>query len=180
MNPCACGCGTPVRRTWAHGHNAKRGTSRALEQQEKTCVVCGTTFRRTDPHIIRQSNQHWRTRDCCTHECAAVRSAETQRGAIRVEDATAQAGRKRARQLYPGPLECEVCGAPAERHHKDGNTLNNAAENVAFLCRKHHINEEDRMAYRRVDKTTPEHIEHRRAQARERARRSRARKREAD
>lgn len=176
MNVCACGCGSQVNGTWVRGHNAKRGQSRGLEEQEKTCVVCGATFHRTDPHIVRQSNQHWRTRRCCSHECAVIARTHTQRGQIRVEDATPDAGRMRARRMYPGPLACEQCGAPAERHHRDGNTLNNRPENVAFLCRTHHINEEDRMAYRRVDKTTPEYIERRRAQARERSRRYRARK----
>lgn len=176
MNLCGCGCGAEVRRRFVKGHNPKRGQSRGLEVQEKACVVCGETFRRTDPHIIRQSNQHWRQRRCCSHDCAVVERSQTQRGQIRVEDATPQAGRKRARLMYPGPHECEHCGAPAERHHRDGNPLNNAAENVAFLCRKHHINEEDRMAYRRVDKTDPEYIERRGALARERSRRYRARK----
>lgn len=43
------------------------------------------------------------------------------------------------------PLEpCEVCGyfvagqGQTQRHHRDGNRLNNARENIAFLCRKHH------------------------------------------
>jgi hypothetical protein len=49
----------------------------------------------------------------------------------------AAAGRAHARTLYP--LEpCKICGADAERHHIDENPLNNARENIIFLCRRHH------------------------------------------
>ena len=51
--------------------------------------------------------------------------------------ATQRTGRGRAQKLYE-PGACLVCGQPAERHHVDGNTLNNASENVVLLCRKHH------------------------------------------
>jgi hypothetical protein len=124
-----------------------------------------------------QSNRHWMQRRFCGEACrrawVAAWSA-SRKGEIRKEDATKQAGRKRARALYQD-RPCEVCGAPAERHHKDGDTLNNEPSNVAFLCRKHHIEAEDRMAYRRKD---PEaRAAHRRALARERARRYRERKR---
>lgn len=32
----------------------------------------------------------------------------------------------------------EPGGHSVHRHHKDGNTLNNSPENIAFLCAKHH------------------------------------------
>jgi hypothetical protein len=52
---------------------------------------------------------------------------------------TRQAGRERAVKLFP--LEpCEICNNPkAERHHIDGNPVNNIRTNIMFLCRKHHI-----------------------------------------
>lgn len=48
-------------------------------------------------------------------------------------------GRQRAWKMFK--LEpCEVCGSKkSERHHIDGNTLNNVRKNIMFLCRKHHI-----------------------------------------
>lgn len=53
--------------------------------------------------------------------------------------ATAQSGRDRAVNLFPDREPCEKCGAVnAERHHIDGNTLNNCRGNIAFLCRPHH------------------------------------------
>src|SRR4051812_30246617 len=49
--------------------------------------------------------------------------------------------------MYPGRLTCEWgdgCTKEAERHHKDGNPNNNARNNVAFLCRAHHIATDNR------------------------------------
>lgn len=46
-------------------------------------------------------------------------------------------GHGRARKLYPTLAACQECGGrPAvERHHKDGDPLNNAPENMMLLCR---------------------------------------------
>ena len=54
-------------------------------------------------------------------------------------DAGVDAGRVRARNLYNlGP--CERCGEPAtDRHHVDGNTLNNEPDNVQIFCRRCHM-----------------------------------------
>lgn len=49
------------------------------------------------------------------------------------------AGRVRARNRYPLSL-CERCNkAASDRHHVDGNTLNNTTENVMILCRRCHM-----------------------------------------
>ena len=49
-------------------------------------------------------------------------------------------GRSRALRLFPEAEPCEECGNPkGERHHRDGNTANNAPENVAWLCRRCHM-----------------------------------------
>lgn len=57
-----------------------------------------------------------------------------------------QTGRTRCQKLYPGPLQCEIegCEKKAERHHKDGDTLNNERSNIQFLCRSHHAKLEHR------------------------------------
>lgn len=56
-------------------------------------------------------------------------------------------GNERCRYLYEQSGPCEVCGeANAERHHKDGNPLNNAPGNIAFLCRRHHMEADGRLA----------------------------------
>ena len=53
-------------------------------------------------------------------------------------------GRCRTRRMYP-IQPCHICGGKAERHHKDGNTLNNEPANIDFLCRKHHMESDGRM-----------------------------------
>jgi hypothetical protein len=56
-------------------------------------------------------------------------------------------GRTRAQMLYTAIGPCERCGAGnAERHHRDGNTLNNAPTNIAILCRRCHMEEDGRLA----------------------------------
>lgn len=35
---------------------------------------------------------------------------------------------------------CEICQHfPAQRHHIDGNPLNNSRKNISMLCPKHHV-----------------------------------------
>lgn len=49
-------------------------------------------------------------------------------------------GHRRAQTLYPAPGACEQCGDQAgDRHHRDGNPLNNHPDNVAFMCRSCHM-----------------------------------------
>ncbi len=49
-------------------------------------------------------------------------------------------GRARAQRMYPELGICELCRArPArDRDHKDGDTRNNAPENIQRLCRSCH------------------------------------------
>jgi hypothetical protein len=56
-------------------------------------------------------------------------------------------GRTRAEHMFPVTEPCEGCGNPkTERHHIDGNTLNNDRSNISFLCRKCHMKEDGRYA----------------------------------
>ena len=59
--------------------------------------------------------------------------------------ATENTGRQRAIRMYSS-RQCIICGKPGERHHKDGNTLNNNPDNVVFLCRSHHMEADGRLA----------------------------------
>ena len=55
-------------------------------------------------------------------------------------------GRNRARRWFAAQ-PCEVCGSTkSERHHVDGNTKNNAPGNIRFLCRRHHMEVDGRLA----------------------------------
>src|SRR5258708_7044519 len=58
-----------------------------------------------------------------------------------------QTGRNMAWRMFK--LEpCEVCKSKkSERHHIDGNPLNNVRNNIMFLCRKHHIAIEGRVLH---------------------------------
>ena len=60
----------------------------------------------------------------------------------RGENGSKQAGNKRARRIFKVET-CEKCGADPKistihRHHMDGNTLNNSASNIQFLCCRCH------------------------------------------
>jgi hypothetical protein len=61
-------------------------------------------------------------------------------------------GRTRALRAFPDVGPCHDCGdAPAERHHKDGNTANNTPSNIGVLCRRCHMLVDGRMAaFRRL------------------------------
>src|SRR3990167_6281547 len=46
-----------------------------------------------------------------------------------------RAGRSRALRRYKDAGTCRACRKePAERHHIDGDTRNNAPSNIAFIC----------------------------------------------
>lgn len=56
-------------------------------------------------------------------------------------------GRARARRKFKlGSCAWPGCDEPAhDRHHKDGNTLNNDPSNVAGLCQRHHMEGDGRL-----------------------------------
>lgn len=54
-------------------------------------------------------------------------------------------GSIRARRMYK-LKPCEICNSKkSERHHIDGNTINNNITNIKFLCRKHHMETDGRL-----------------------------------
>lgn len=59
---------------------------------------------------------------------------------------TEKSGRSRALRMYPDIGPCVICGScRSERHHKDGDTTNNAESNILIICRKCHMNKDGRM-----------------------------------
>lgn len=70
------------------------------------------------------------------------------------ENVSAKGGRKRALRMYPALGPCVKCGCTrAERHHRDGNTANNAPDNIEIVCRRCHMTEDGRLeAFTRMAK----------------------------
>lgn len=63
------------------------------------------------------------------------------------DDVQVTEGRQRARTLYKDIGQCRECAAPAvDRHHRDGDTLNNEPDNVVPLCRSCHMRVDGRSA----------------------------------
>jgi hypothetical protein len=117
------------------------------------CAQCRTVFSRyVRPSLPRPMyccarcrNKHIASRPDVKGAKAAARRGE--KSIWWKGDAIAErSGRTRALRAFPEKAPCEACGAErSERHHKDGNTKNNAAENVARLCRRCHMTEDGRL-----------------------------------
>ena len=94
---------------------------------------------------------------CATHykrwqkwgDTSAVHTNRAERnGRWEGDRATDNSARERCQRRFPLTLcEHEGCTAPAtDRHHVDGKPHNNAAVNVRLLCRRHHMEEDGRLA----------------------------------
>lgn len=58
-----------------------------------------------------------------------------------------ETGRRRAQRLLPELGQCEHCDQPAvERHHRDGDPLNNTTSNIEQVCRRCHMKLDGRLA----------------------------------
>lgn len=61
------------------------------------------------------------------------------------DKASIRTGRCRAQNWFASK-PCEICGASkSERHHADGNTLNNDPSNIQHLCRRCHMTVDGRI-----------------------------------
>lgn len=102
---------------------------------DQSCAHCGRIFR---PRLA--------VRQFCSSECYD----EWRKARPSSQDARMR-GRNRAR-LWFAPRPCEVCGAMSrpelkgaaamiQRHHRDGDQMNNDPSNIAFLCQPDHTEE---------------------------------------
>ncbi len=97
------------------------------DPEKKTCLQCGSKM--TQPRWKNgKLDSTFHERKYCSRSCAGKR-----------EEIGTSGGRRRAQKMIAA-LQCEMCGGTRipQRHHKDGNPLNNATENLIVLCQDCH------------------------------------------
>lgn len=108
-----------------------------------SCKECGTVFLVTASRALKG-------RAFCGLSCAASGSNNAR---WKGDQAGAQAGRLRAEKMYRKIGPCVRCGSErSERHHKDGNTLNNDPSNIEIVCRRCHMEEDGRLSQFALDR----------------------------
>ncbi len=100
----------------------------------KCCERCGEPLKEhIFPNGRKAPPSYYAKRRWCSTLCARLTRAEQ-------EGCLPTSGRKRAQRLFSTQsASCEVCSKSApevriDRHHRDGNTLNNAPANISFRC----------------------------------------------
>ena len=77
------------------------------------------------------------------------------------DKATKNSGHHRAHRRFPDIGPCTKCGNPkSQRHHIDGNPLNNAAENIMIVCYRCHMEIDGRLEKLRSQAKKASHIRH--------------------
>lgn len=127
-----CECGAVKSRRSAHCQACfdKSLAERPANTVARFCEGCGE-------RLVRKPNEgfHWTKRRFCDAKCWDQNRPVTP---------SKSAGRSLANRLHPGE-PCEVCAMPyggrgrVQRHHIDGDTMNNDRSNIAFLCVAHHM-----------------------------------------
>lgn len=121
---CECGCGQPAPIAkytsygvgWIKGQPKRFIHGHAVRGRKHTKEECERMKGRGNTGAVGESNVTWKGNTASTN-----------------------AGRKRAQKDFPMG-KCTLCGADGkDRHHRDGNSLNNNPENIKILCRKCHM-----------------------------------------
>lgn len=131
--------------TWSHVGGPTRSRAPA-HTVTYICKQCGCS-------VVRKQKPSARVNLFCNRKCymqskkgvqpigwknAPTRTREQHHG-WKGNNLSQVGGRKRALKWF-SKKPCESCGSEkSERHHKDGNTLNNDSSNIAFLCRRCHM-----------------------------------------
>lgn len=118
----------------------------------KTCEFCGCTFeRKRFPYGGLEKPAVWEKRRFCSVGCSnsapGVHPPPTGDRSPwwKGDAALPTTKRQRAQKSYPLGA-CQDCGDPAtDRHHRDGDTGNNAPANIAILCRRCHMRIDGRL-----------------------------------
>lgn len=112
---CACGCGVTRNRYNARGRLCRYIRGHNPKSPEARAKIAASK--------IGSRNPQWKG-----------------------DGASVKTGRNRAWAMYKNIGSCTNCGnAKAERHHIDGNTLNNAPTNIEIVCRKCHMAHDGRL-----------------------------------
>jgi hypothetical protein len=113
---------------------------RKLPNVVRVCIWCELPFQLNSADAKRTGKRYQRF---CSRACSKFGASNPmwKTGSI-----TAATGRNRAQYRFKNLGQCQRCDKPAmDRHHKDGNTGNNDATNVEFLCRRCHMLEDGRL-----------------------------------
>ena len=114
------------------------------------CLICGkerwVKLKNGEPRSLN-CNQHMKGRKLTT--ATKLKLSIANKGELshnwKGDMVRTNTGRVRAISWYP-LQPCEVCGSlQSQHHHKDGNTLNNKLDNIAFLCCRHHMETDGRI-----------------------------------
>jgi hypothetical protein len=104
-------------------YETKRGRCR-YRAERKICPICNTEA------LMLSHVTH------CSRQCAARARVGPANPMWKGDEVKWGAARSRAHARFPDLLPCQDCGRTDDvhRHHIDGNTRNNEASNIAFLC----------------------------------------------
>lgn len=103
---------------------------------EIACSCCGKQLVRKPSEMDTKSDKHFCSKGCLKQ---AMQNKDIKVGRPLSNTTNKKTGRARARRWFVS-RPCEICGEEkSQRHHKDGNPLNNLPENIAMLCAKHHV-----------------------------------------
>lgn len=109
-----------------------------MKMVARICQWCHEPFE-TRLAEIKRGNGKFCNLSCSAHHRNSLRPIGFSPGRLCAR------ARKAWLAIYGSLPTCEICGAPADIHHIDGDRSNNAKENMQPLCRSHHISLENRL-----------------------------------
>ena len=102
----------------------------------KSCESCGKII------LKAELLGNFKKQKFCSHSCSKMGERNNN---WKGDRASKSAGNQRAIRKYEITI-CEICNSPAnDRHHKDGNVLNNQLKNIIILCRRCHMEIDGRL-----------------------------------
>lgn len=125
---------------WGKGGGCPKGTKQQ-PPVERFCIECGQQFfLRWPKESARHGGRRYCTSVCAQRHKWNAKAPSPWRRKLGERRWAENRSRQRLREMLPAE-PCEVCGTTQKihRHHRDHDPMNNARENIAFLCEPHHI-----------------------------------------